>query len=250
MWQMDTAKSKPTAPRTELMEQISTFSESGSVYIYAPAGYGKSFSVMLWAENSAKPYVRVALTEDIGANPALFYESLADALLKLQKGNKRLHDIVKHPGFSNAPVEFFIRALNAWDIDGESAVFIIDDFHLVTNPGILKKYPELISLHSKNITLFILSRNAPSGGFSSLIVKESIAVMDASPLLFQADEIQALFSDWGYPLTKAQAEDIFASTGGWAIGVKTILLSGGQLSIKKLLKQHWESFIEKEVWDK
>ena len=247
---MNRANAKPASPRTELMRQISAVAENRLIYIYAPAGYGKSFTLHMWAKNSGKPYGKLALTEDIGANLALFCESFAGALLRFQRHNRDLREIAKHPAFSTAPVEFAIRALGAWD-DGEGPyILVLDDLHLVSNAVLLKKLPELIGLLPENITLFILSRKAPPESFNDLVVKDNITVMDAAPLAFRTSEIQSLFNAWGYPLTVRQAEDIYASTGGWAIGVKTILLSGGQPSAKKLVERQWESFIQKEVWDK
>ncbi|MCL1807607.1 MAG: LuxR C-terminal-related transcriptional regulator [Oscillospiraceae bacterium] len=247
---MQVASSKPTAPRTELMKRLTSLAESKRIYVYAPAGYGKSFSVNMWARGSGKPYSRIALTEDIGASLSLFCESFAVALLRLQQDNKDLREIVKHPAFSNAPIEFTIRAIQAFADGGAESVLILDDLHLVSNDELRNKLPSLIGLLPDNITLFLLSRRPPPDSFSDLVVKDNISVMDAAPLAFESDEIQSLFDAWGISLTQKQAQDIYTSTGGWAIGVKTILLSGGQPSAKKLVERHWEAFIQKEVWEK
>jgi LuxR family maltose regulon positive regulatory protein len=59
-----------------------------------------------------------------------------------------------------------------------------------------------------------------------------------------------LFSASGHPITAKQAEEIRSSTGGWAIAINAIILTGSESSVKKIAKQHWETFIRNEVWDK
>ncbi|MCL2604424.1 MAG: LuxR C-terminal-related transcriptional regulator [Defluviitaleaceae bacterium] len=247
---MKTPASKPAVPRNELMKRITSLAEKKKVYIHAPAGYGKSFSVSMWAKNSGNPYVRFALNTELNEKPALFYEGFAGSLLKLQQDNNDLREITKHHAFSSAPVEFTLRALEAFASDDNTYILILDDLHLITHDEILKRLNLFIKQMPENITPLFLSRTAPPDNFAEFIVKDSLAIIEANALLFDIDEIKSLFAAYGHSLTQNKANEILSSTGGWAIAINAVLLSGAGLSVKKIAERHWETFIQNEVWDR
>ncbi|MCL1807082.1 MAG: LuxR C-terminal-related transcriptional regulator [Oscillospiraceae bacterium] len=243
---MNTAAAK----RAELMKKITGLAGKKIVYIHAPAGYGKSFSIRMWAENSGRPYIRIALNGEVNSKPALFYENFTAALSKLQRDNGDLRELVKHHAFSTAPVEFTLRALSAFITDEKEYILILDDLHLITNTELLSKLVLFIGQLPENITLFLLSRAAPPDSFAEYTVKDAFAILEAKELIFTAEEIKALFAAYGQTLTQRQADDVLSSTGGWAIAINAVLLSGAEPSTKKLAERHWETFIQNEVWNK
>jgi LuxR family maltose regulon positive regulatory protein len=262
---MKTPMPKPAVPRNELMKRITHLAEKKKVYIHAPAGYSKSFTVSMWAGKSGNPYVRIALNTEQNDKPAFFYESFALALLRLQQDNSDLREIVKHPAFSSAPVEFTLRALEAFILDNKTYILILDDLHLITHEDVLKKLNLFIHALPENITLFILSRTNPPDSFAEFIIKDTFAIMESNALLFGIDDIKALFAAYGHALTQNKANEILSSTGGWAIAINAVLLSGTEtgrslggelftpasgLSAKKMAERHWEMFIQNEVWSK
>jgi LuxR family maltose regulon positive regulatory protein len=82
------------------------------------------------------------------------------------------------------------------------------------------------------------------------MVRDLMAVVDVESLKFTEAEIAAFFASRGRKLTRKQAHDVMASTGGWAIGLNALLLSGNQIYSGKKLNRYLELFIREQVWDK
>ena len=71
-------------PRTQLMEQLDRLSAKQFIYIHAPAGYGKTFSIRLWLKHRGGASAWVAVNEITGTRPSEFCRRCAAALLTLQ----------------------------------------------------------------------------------------------------------------------------------------------------------------------
>ncbi len=242
--------------RTELMRLLDQLQARRITYIHAPAGYGKSFSTRLWLERRGCPCAWISMTEASGQRPADFCERLAIALFSLQPGNTELKRTLSQKSFASAPFEFAGRALKAFNaylqksgISEQNSVLIIDDLHLITSSDILKRLPEIIAELPECVTLFLLSRAEPPDSFSELVVKNKLAMVDVNSLTFSVEEIKALFTAHGQRITSEQAGEILAATGGWAIGLNAMLLSGNQSTGKKLLSRYLETFIREQVWE-
>ncbi|MCL2500713.1 MAG: LuxR C-terminal-related transcriptional regulator [Defluviitaleaceae bacterium] len=245
--------STPIAPREALMRFLDGLSSKRFIYIHAPAGYGKSFSVRMWMARRAAPSAWVSVNNFSGRKPSEFCERFADALFALQPDNEALEEIVGHKSFSTAPFEFIKRALKvfrSYATDTAAYTLAVDDLHLVTNPHMLKTLPDLFHELPECTNLFILSRAEPPDGFSGFVVKNMMSVVDAEYLRFTENEIKTLFESGGHKLTALQASDILTSTGGWAIGLNAILLSGGYKKRRKLLSRYLETFIREQIWEK
>ena len=243
----------PAAPRKELMRFFDELSSKRLVYTHAPAGHGKSFSVRMWMTRRAVPCAWVAVNNFSGRKPSEFCERFADALFALQPQNTALKEIAEHKSFATAPFEFMKRALKAFRsfaADTSEYTLAIDDLHLVTDAYTLKILPDLFLELPDSVTLLVLSRAEPPDSFSEFIVKNMMSVVEAERLRFSESEIKSFFESCGQILTGQQALDIMAATGGWAIGLNAILLSGGYKKGRKLISRYLETFIKEQIWDR
>jgi LuxR family maltose regulon positive regulatory protein len=259
--QLSSFSSVQVAPREELMKLMDAAASKHMMYVRAPAGYGKTFSVKMWSSCRDKPRAWVAVSESVGRKPADFCMRLIHALSVLQPDNNELKPLAEYKTFNAAPFEFVEKALNSFRLFASFAVpaaktserkyiLVIDDLHLVTNPDILKQLPEIISDLSDSTVVCILSRAKPPDSFSEFVIKDMMAVVGIEDLKFSKNEIKALFSLHGQELTERQAMNIIASTDGWAIGLNAIILSGENKNNRKQLSWYLETFIKENIWEK
>ena len=256
---MENKATASRAPRTALMKELDALSQKRIVYIHAPAGYGKSFSVRMWLERISYPHAWVSVNEFIGRKPVEFCERLVLTLLMLQPKNTALKEIATHESFAISPFKFLRRALNAFstfnlfELGGQKNVIVIDDIHLLTNAAMLNRLSELIYELPEKVTLFILSRTKPSQSFSEFIVKDQATVLDVDMLKFSESEIKSFFASRSRKLTSQQVQEILAMTGGWAIGLNALLLSSNgnlKYNIHNLQSKYLNTFIKKHIWEK
>ena len=244
----------PAAPRDELMKLLDTASSKNIIYVHAPAGYGKSFSIRMWmAERGGGAWLNVS--QLAGRKPSQFYEKLITALVALQPGNKALMEILSHKSFTAAPYEYSENAINSFHTHavnnvGQQYIIAIDDFHLIENPNIIKRIPGLIISLSGIAKLCIISRAEPPDNFSEFLLKDIMTIVDIKHLKFTKPEVKEFFASCGQSLNEKQIISIMAATDGWAIGLNAFLLSGKKQRGPKQLSRYLEAFIKEQIWEK
>lgn len=221
--------------------------EKQFVFIQAPAGYGKTVLAELWlARHNMK---KEAVSLDVFDNKLMsFCGRFCAALCDCQPDNKALEKIAGHPAFSTAPDEFSLRAIGALDVEVPCRI-AIDDLHEITNPGVLYFIFIALKRLPKNITVMLLSRDALPPGGSEFVVKNEIHLVDAEQLRFKKEEIRELFGNWGFPLAEEKLKDVYESTGGWAIGLNAVLLSGAALG-NEMVVSRLDDYLKIQVWDR
>ena len=215
-------------PRTALMKLLDNISKMRVIYIHAPAGFGKTTSSHLWLEHRAKTtkLSKIWLNLDEYDNKTSeFCRRFVFALANLQPENHALRELAAHPVFNTAPIEFTLHALGVFTESRDKYIFAFDDLHTIKNDEILKLLPVLLKRLPENCMVLFLSRSAPPDCLSEMVAKEEVAVVDAGYLQFTGGEIKAFFDKNGRYITSKQADEILASTGGWAIGIRALLLS-------------------------
>ena len=241
-------------PRIELMELLDRLSAKRLIYIHAPAGFGKTFSIRSWLGRRGGAAAWVSANEAMSNRPVDFCRRCAAGLLTLQPDNPALREISAHESFDAAPFEFIERAFLAFHVSEQNEkqpyTYVIDDLHLIENPNILRFLSEQALRLPENMTLCLISRTAPPDSFAEHVVKDFMGIVDVEFLKFSEEEIKALFSARGRSLTLPQAREIKESTGGWAIGLNALLLSDGEQARNWLPSSYWETFIREQLWDR
>jgi len=244
---------KAQAPRTTLMELLDSLSERRVIYIHAPAGFGKTVSSSLWIghrealTNTKHAWVNL---DEYDNKPAEFCGRFTGALASLQPDNAALCEIAANPSFSLAPVEFTLRALGLYNEEKNESILVLDDLHTITNDENLKLLPVLFKRLPKSCKILLLSRAAPPDNFSEMVAKEELAVVDAGYLQFTGNEIKIFFNKNGRYLTTQQADEIARATGGWAIGVRALLLSGEKSYNVDLTDRYLDNFLKTHIWER
>ncbi|MCL2056087.1 MAG: LuxR C-terminal-related transcriptional regulator [Oscillospiraceae bacterium] len=240
------------APRTKLMKLLDELDRQ-VIYIHAPAGFGKTVSSHLWMAHREKSagIKRSWISLDEHDNKtAEFCRRFVFALSALQPENTALRDLTAHPGLNTAPVGFTLHALGSFLDKKENCALVFDDLHVIVNDEILKLLPVLLKRLPDSCSVLILSRAAPPDTFSEMMVKGELAVVDAEYLQFSDSEIKIFFGENGRFITNRQAEEISASTGGWALGIRALLLADEKSYNINLSGQYLENFLKTHVWER
>ena len=131
--------------------------------------------------------------------------------------------------------------------DEKPYTLVLDDLHIIKNHEVLECLPTLLKQLPENCTVLILSRTAPPNSFSEMILNGTVAVIDGEHLKFSFGEIKNLFAKNGKTITVKQADEIFTSTGGWAVGINALLLSQENSYNINLTKQYLAHYFKTQV---
>lgn len=216
--------------------------------VCAPAGYGKTVSTLLWIKDSGRKSVWIGLDEYDNA-PFVFYKLFCAGILSVQSDNSVMEEILNSKTFYSSPIEHTINLLMAFAPDEQSYVLILDDFQSITNKMILKSLPYILKRMPHSFATLLLSRTNLSEEFDEYTESRNSIVITANELAFSANDIQSYYSALGRSITQTQAQAVFDTTGGWAIGVNVLSKSvpfeapqsGGQIL---------ENYIDKNIWGK
>ncbi|MCL2663459.1 MAG: LuxR C-terminal-related transcriptional regulator [Oscillospiraceae bacterium] len=244
---------KAQAPRTALMKLLDGLLAKRFIYIHAPAGFGKTVSSLLWLEHREKTagIKRAWVSLDEYDNKtAEFCKRFVTALASIQPENDKLNDLITHQVFNTSPVEFTLHALDVLTKEKDDIIVVLDDLHIIKNDEILKLIPILFKRLPTNFTILLISRTTPPDSLSEMVAKEELAVIDAGYLQFSSGEIKVFFDRNGRFLSSKQADEILASTGGWAIGIRALLMSDEKSYNIDLTGRYLESFLKEHVWER
>lgn len=236
------------APRHELLNLYYRATGSRLVAVCAPAGYGKTVSTLLWVKDLGRKSVWIGLDEYDNA-PFVFYKMFCTGIMSVQPDNIKMEKILKSQAFYSAPVEHTINFLMEFVHDEQSYVLILDDLHTITNKIILKSLPYILKRMPHSFDILLLSRRCLPEEFSEFFERRNGVVITANELAFSAEEIQKYYSALGRNISETQAQAVFDTTGGWAIGINALsksehfeTMQGGRHIL--------ENYINKNIWKK
>lgn len=213
------------APRHTLLNAFHRAAARRMCYVSAPGGAGKTVSTMLWLADSGR---KSTLLSARGAynSCAEFYLALGRGLYSLQPSNREVERILSRSDFGSSPVEFAECLVSTLTDDGDLYAVVIDDFHLIDNEEIHKSLPLILAALPYCFSSFVLSRKAPPEAWGGLLAQGRATAIGESDLPFSEDEIGEYFKNQGIPLTDNEVSAVHAMTGGWAMGVNALALSG------------------------
>jgi len=232
--------------RHNLIRIFNILKEHRVITVCAPAGYGKTIAVSQWLSRDTRAKAILSLDE-YDNSLAGFCERFCAALVSCQPQNQTFSEIVSHKSFQSAPDEFTLRAISALS-SRKRAVLAIDDLHLIDNSAVMQILLVIIKRLPKNFQIVLISRHDLSLALSELWIKGIAARVNAEQLLFDSDDIKALYTKRGNSITQEQAKDIARNTHGWAIGINAFLLSGKESF--DVSHDYLDDFIQANIWDK
>ncbi|MFN3869817.1 MAG: hypothetical protein ACK4MF_12235, partial [Hyphomicrobiaceae bacterium] len=209
-------------------ELVARLASAGTVWINAPAGFGKSTLLAKYAHarSGAKVWYRI---DELDSDLARFVATLAAAIevqLAIDPGGLPRLGPGPQPTPSSFGRLFAQAALAASDT---SLLFVFDDFHRVADDCPAAEFlsaliEELRGPHQ----LAVASRRSPTASLARAFVHGDAVELRASDLAMSGEEIARLAAVLGVRSPSvAEAEAIAQRTRGWAAGVRVILAAGG-----------------------
>lgn len=196
--------------------------------VHAPAGYGKTTTVAdrLEALEATTAWYRLELGDN---DPARFAGYLANALEAASPGScTATLRILQDKGYDD--LEGFLTDLLAELPQGEDPLYLVlDDYHLIDNPGIHNALRFLLRHQPACLTLVLITRTIPPIGVAQLRMQGRMSEITSRDLAFRADEAQHYFdSRLPFEISRESIERAVRRVEGWVSALQ--LLSASALT--------------------
>ena len=193
--------------------------------ICAPAGFGKTTLMANWLNHIDLPVAWLSLdSEDNDPNRFVTYLIAAIKSVKPEFGNA----VYKALRSSSTPsmttlLSALINEINGFD---HNFVFVLDDFHQVTESSIRDLLIYLLDYQPPQMFLAMTSRSEPPLALPKLRVRQQLAEINVADLRFNLDETQAFLNKlMGLNLDADDIAVLEHRTEGWIAGLQLAALS-------------------------
>lgn len=216
--------------RSRLKERLESSLGQRLLLLSAPAGYGKTSSLVQayqWLRGEGRRVGWISLDKDdnsLTCFAGYVLEALRRAELRCGEVQAR-----KIGGGAGVPVEALKAALlNDLRALDEDFYFFLDDFHLITDPLITDLMTAMMLADLPKLHLFIATRGPNELPITRLRMQGQVAEFDIRDLAFSLDEVESLLRSVGGPLltlTRPQMDVLRAKTEGWAASLQMAMIA-------------------------
>ena len=192
--------------------------------VTGPPGAGKTMALALWAAAEPGMVAWVGLDE-FDNRPGVFWSYVVAALRRSGVAvPKTLRGVPQEAGDDG-----FLLRLTAALADLEPAVtLVLDDLHLLSEPGVLKGLDFVLRNVGAGLRLVVASRMDPLLPLHRYRLAGELTEIRAADLAFSADEAGLLLAQHGGGVLSAEClESLTERTEGWAAGLRLAAISLG-----------------------
>lgn len=246
--------------RKSFIRELNKYSQLPLILVRAPAGYGKSNSVVQWLEEMRRAGKCVAwLSIDTLDNN--IKRLLAHFVSCLGQSHKKFGASIQ--GQLNSPGKLSMSALAATislEISrlDDPVHIVLDDFHLINNSEIIKLFELLLQNPPANLSLIIISRMTLPIATSRMKASGQFHEFSANDLRFNHSEVGQFFLlENAIELREETISSLTKKTEGWIAGLKLTSLSlKGQEDVDEFVTSFSGSnydiagFLAEEVFNK
>ncbi len=214
-------------PRQKVLRRLQAGFEDGHLLtlVSAPAGYGKTTAIRLWAEEAGCPVAWVTLEKsDNDLRQFLTYVLAALQQVEADLGQAAL-EAVETSAELDSPR---ILRLLIHDLLGleQPLLLVLEEYHLIENSEIDRFLEALLNQAVANLHLVIATREDPGLPLNRLRARNQLTEIRAADLSFSLDEAGAFFATvMGVHLPRRELEILKNRTEGWAAGLQLAALS-------------------------
>ncbi len=214
--------------RARLSELLDPVAPKRLNLVVAPAGFGKTTLASQWCAQTPSPTAWLSLDEH-DDDPQRFWQYVVGAfenagLAGLEGCRKQLAQTS-----GEAATGALTHLLNVLASDASPWLLVLDDFHFVSNPQILRDLGYFIDYLPPEITVTVASRTEPALPLARWRVRRWVQDVHPGLLAFSEDECRRFFEDtMGLPLSDADIRGICRRTEGWVAAMQLAALSGGR----------------------
>lgn len=222
----------PHLPRAHLHAALKAGMTRRLVVITAPAGAGKTSLAADWAAHQdadASLSIAWLSLDEADNDPTRFISYLlaaiqahprwrdfgAELLVALQSAQPPPKNHVLH-----TLVNLLARE------DRGRLVVVLDDYHVITEPGVHETLTFLLDHLPSQVTLMLLSRSEPLLPLARMRAKDELSEVHAHALRFSPDETAAFLNDvLGLSLSPEAVGALETRTEGWVTGLRLAALA-------------------------
>ncbi len=246
--------------RSHLLSRLAPRSARKLALISAPAGYGKTTLVLQWLNTHDMDFCWLSLDEN-DDQPRRFWQYLVGAIATLRPGfGKQATSLLDSDTPLEAAVTAIVNELTESSMSGQSTTLILDDFHVIREPELLRSFAYFVDFLPPNVELIITSRFEPNLPISRWSVKNWVDHISSNDLIFSFDEAKLFFNDYmALSLSDKQIEQIYGKTEGWIAAMQLTALSAVStpnneqrfLPTEQLLSEdrHFSDYVLSEILD-
>ncbi len=191
--------------------------------VTGPPGAGKSMAIASWAASSACPRKLAWVTiDDYDNKPKVFWSYAVAALRRAGVTVPRVP-----PGPTREAVKhvFLVRLASVLADQDPPVALVLDDLHLLNDPGTLDGLDYLHRNAQPGLHLVIASRVDPLLPLHRYRLTGYLTEIRADDLAFSVEESGLLLANHGITLSQAAIEGLTGRTEGWVAGIRLAALS-------------------------
>ncbi|QAA32498.1 LuxR C-terminal-related transcriptional regulator [Clostridium manihotivorum] len=201
--------------------------------VVAPAGYGKTSLISSWANLNTKDnlcFKWISLDESDNEIHN-FWNTFLNCLITEDKCSKayKLSDNEQNLNF-----HYFITVASDYLAKSSDMrlVFILDDFHNITDSKIHKEFNTLIKYLPEKLHLIMISRERLPVSLSKYLINNEVLELDTEDLRFSVEETTSLFRrKSAINISDEDIKILRDNFDGWAAGMQIFILSNKDTNI-------------------
>jgi len=203
--------------RPDLDDRLAAEPDAKVVVVAAPAGYGKTTLLARWSDREPRSVAWVSLS-DGDNDPAVLLTYLALALDSIEPLPE---DVFVGLSASGADLAGILLPRLARAVAGctRPFLFVLDDVHLVREPGALRTLETLAAHVPDGSQLVVAGRDDPELPVARLRTDGRLVRLDAESLAMTVTEGAALLDAAGVALEPAVTRALVETTEGWPAGL-------------------------------
>jgi len=222
------------------------------VVVCAGAGYGKTSAVhdFLKGYNAAAAWIQLSERDNVGGR---FWENYAYFVSKV---NPDMAAAISKIGFPDTKEKLYHYKSVIHDyIVVEKRILVIDDFHCIEDPEVLRFMEEGFFRNMlPGTSVFLISRSISRLNIAGMTYNDQIFNISESDLRFTENELSGYFRRIGVSFQPDGLREIMQDTEGWAFAINLIARSSQKAPgyggyVRNAMKQNIFRFLEMEIWD-
>jgi len=223
--------SKITAPdvpdwalqRPRITEQIAQGTRRCPLTVVTgPLGAGKTMALALWAAAESRSVAWVTL-DKYDNRPGVFWSYVVAALRRSGVALPKALSATTRGRAAEHP--FLLRLASALAAQDPPVTLVVDDFHLLTEPRVLRGLDFLLRNAGIGLRLAVGSQAAPLLPLHRYRLAGELAEIRADDLAFTVAEAGQLLARHGCELSAGSLETLMRHTEGWAAGLRLAAIS-------------------------
>ena len=223
------------------------------VIVCAGTGYGKTRAVYDFTIKSGIPttWLQLSAHDNISTR---FWENFVHAFVLI---NKLLTDELKELGFPDTEDKFkrFLIIRNSYMDDDPNRLhlYVVDDFHLIHNPNIIRFWERVTNDWPEGRSLILICRNLPEINILNMQAAGLVQNISEEALAFTETELAEYFNRQKLSVDLRTMDQILQDTNGWAFSLNLIARALQKTDsymgyVRNAIRQNIFNLMESEIW--